>query len=583
MKNDFKKFKTKKCLEITKKFLEEKYSLKFRKKGEDYFTFCPFHKEKIPSFTLYYGSYNGNLPEVRLKCFGSCVLKKTNMDIFDFVRYKDNCSAQRAYEKVKNFFSQEISILDKAENIIKQPEETEEKENINLEDIKQIRALIAKAAEIYHKILLKDPTEEAQIARNYLIKRGVDEKLIKEFTIGYAPKLGSKIKGLLWEYREEFGKDYLIFKKSGLVRHLGGFLTKFINKNYYIQGPAAYYGDFLSGRIIFPLHDASGKIISLLGRKANNKKKGKYLMLPGTPKNKLLYGFWKTRNSLLGVNILIVEGPFDFLSCYKNWGKDYYKPPVVASLGTSLSLDQQRLIVSRLRYGQKKNIFIFYDSDAESRIKATVESLSKNEDFKKYNTRIWGVSCGESDPDEFFRKYGRNEAVMFTNFPEAPPNTLKLKTYSALRIDKSINDLDKKRFFKVDKDRLLKIIKKGKIKNKCTSQKFVEGIINFIKSEQTVKDSEVVRIPQIFIAPEYITQIKTAIILLLDLWIQQKEKKRRLAVLYDREAERLNISKRTLYKYRKVLQDVGFITIEKKGKKQLITVRYSRKHLRGEY
>ena len=113
---------------------------------------------------------------------------------------------------------------------------------------------------------------------------------------------------------------------------------------------------------------------------------------------------------------------------------------------------------------------------------------------------------------------------MFTNFPEAPPNTLKLKTYSALRIDKNINDLDKKRFFKVDKDRLLKIIKKGKIKNKCTSQKFVEGIVNFIKSEQTVKDSEVVRIPQIFIAPEYITQIKTAIILLLDLWIQQKEK-----------------------------------------------------------
>jgi len=56
---DFQKFKTKEYLESTKNFLEKKYGLKFIKKGKDYFTYCPFHKENRRSFVLYCKSYKG--------------------------------------------------------------------------------------------------------------------------------------------------------------------------------------------------------------------------------------------------------------------------------------------------------------------------------------------------------------------------------------------------------------------------------------------------------------------------------------------------------------------------------------------
>jgi len=220
---DFEKFKSKGYLETTKDFLEKKYGLKFSKRGRQYFTYCPFHTENIPSFALY-----DKLEEVRLHCFGNCILSKRDFDVFEFVQIKDKCTLREAYEKVKKFFTQTANCPSPSpankENSVGKMEKT-----LSRPTREEIIPILTRAAGIYHEILLTCQDLEVEKARDYLRQRGVDESLIKEFRVGYVPKLGSRVKSLNWYFKDIFAKNYPLCKESGLFTMLSGAKRKVIS------------------------------------------------------------------------------------------------------------------------------------------------------------------------------------------------------------------------------------------------------------------------------------------------------------------------------------------------------------------
>lgn len=288
--------------------------LKLKKVGKYYSGLCPFHKETKPSFYV--------SPEMQIfKCFGCNV----GGDVLKFLMLIENLNYSQLLEKLKNDFGIDV----KKETEIKKEE---------ISEIKKIYEINYAALKFFRQKL-----NQNQEALNYLKERGLNQKTIDYFELGYSP--GNT---LLKDYLYSQGYDYDLIKKAGLLDY----------QNF----------DRFHSRIIFPLRDEKGKLVGFSGRIFPTHLEGaKYINTPETlvfKKSQFLYGLYYSKDYILvEKKVILVEGQFDFLLSWQNNLKN-----VVAISGSSLTEDHLRKLKK-----YTNTIVLAFDND-EAGFKASLRA-----------------------------------------------------------------------------------------------------------------------------------------------------------------------------------------------------------------
>lgn len=299
--------------------------VKLKKRGANYLGNCPFHNEKTPSFTV-------SPSKGIYKCFGCG---------------KAGNSVTFVQEHEKLSYPEAITWLAKKYHI--EIEETlqsnEEKEKQQVEESLRI---IQQFAASYFNQNLTDTQEGNMLGFSYFQERGFRKETIEKFQLGYC--LEDKEDLPKTALAKGYQKDLLI--KAGLI----------FERNQHL-------GAIYAGRVIFPIHNQSGRIIGFGARiLKSNEKAPKYINTPENEiysKSKVLYGLFFSKNSIIKQNeCFLVEGYTDVISLHQAGVEN-----VVASSGTSLTEEQLKLIK---RFTQ--NITIIYDGDAAG-IKAALRGL----------------------------------------------------------------------------------------------------------------------------------------------------------------------------------------------------------------
>jgi len=298
--------------------------VQLRKAGRNYVGLCPFHAEKDPSFTV--------SPERQtFHCFGC----KKGGDIFTFwMEYHSETFPEAVRDLAEKY---NVTIQEGFSTPVEQKEAKKRSALVNLNE----------TAALYFQNCLFHP-DVGKRARKYIKNRGLSDKTISEFRIGYSP---DRWDGLI---------NYLRSKNSGMgIAFEAGLVVEKKSGGYY---------DRFRGRIIFPIFNVKGQVVGFGGRVLDDSLP-KYLNTPETPlfaKGRLLYGLHASAGSIREKKrAVIVEGYMDCLALINNGLSE-----VVATLGTALTADHLR----RLK-GYCREAVLLFDSD-EAGKKAAVNSLS---------------------------------------------------------------------------------------------------------------------------------------------------------------------------------------------------------------
>ena len=312
--------------------------VKLEKAGKSLKAKCPFHQEKSASFFVSpdRGGYY---------CFG-CGAKG---DIFSFVEQFEGLDFKGALKVLAEKAGVPLVFDRKADS---------ERDNLF--------AIMEEAAKYFEEQLLKDPT-----AMEYTKKRGLSEKTLAEFRVGYAP-LG---------WRNLYG--HLCAKKwpNNLIEKAG--LAKKAEDN------TGNYYDRFRGRVMFPISDSSGRVIAFTGRILNDDgKSAKYLNSPDTPifdKSSVLFGLDKAKSYIRRLDYsILVEGQMDLIMSHQAGIKN-----AVAASGTALTdvESDKSGVVNNLGLIRRlsQNVIVAFDSDAAGRkaaMRAAGIALSLGMDVK---------------------------------------------------------------------------------------------------------------------------------------------------------------------------------------------------------
>ena len=330
--------------------------VQLKKRGNRYWGCCPFHNEKTPSFSV--------VPEQGFfYCFGC----HAGGNVFKFISMIENLSY---YEAIK-LQAQRLNI----------PVPTYHKNTRELELEKQKNALFKiheMAGNFFHNCLTR--TNMGQIGRQYFARRGINQNIVEQFKLGFAPNSWDK----LFNAFTSRGIDKDLLAKSGLIT------VKDSGKAY----------DRFRNRVIIPIADEHGRISGFGGRIINVQDSPKYLNSPETiifNKRHLLFGLDQANKSIKEQNYaIVVEGYMDAISLHAHKITN-----VVASLGTSFTVQQCRKL---LRYSP--NIYFCYDSDSAGQT-ATMRALAIAVN-NGANVKVIAIPDGK-DPDEFIKKHSREE------------------------------------------------------------------------------------------------------------------------------------------------------------------------------
>ncbi|MFT6582568.1 MAG: DNA primase [Alphaproteobacteria bacterium] len=269
--------------------------VKLTRKGREHTGLCPFHNEKSPSFTV-------NEEKGFYHCFGC----GAHGDVISFVMNTEGTSFPETIERLAGDAGLEVPV--------ETPEERERsQQRATLYDVME-------AACQWHQDRLFDDAGRAALA--YLRGRGLDDKIIRRFRLGYAPNGGGLETALLGQGIE---KDLLL--EAGLLRKPE-------------DGRAPY--PFFRDRAMFPITDKRGRVIAFGGRIMSDAKAAKYINSPDTPlfdKGRSLYNAAAASEAVRkdGADLIVAEGYMDViaLACA---GMD----AAVAPLGTAVTEDQLR-------------------------------------------------------------------------------------------------------------------------------------------------------------------------------------------------------------------------------------------------
>lgn len=296
-----------------------------KKRGVNMIGLCPFHDEKTPSFTVspVKGIY---------KCFGCGKSGNAVNFIMEHEHY--------TYPEALRFLAKKYGIP------IEEEEKTPEQEQA-ADERESLYAVNTLAQEFFTDKLFNSETGKA-IALSYLVERGFNEAIIEKFHLGFSPDAWDAFTQYALE--KGYKKEYLV--KTGLT------VAK-ENKQY----------DRFRARVIFPIHNLTGRVVGFGGRiLTKDKKKPKYVNSPESEiynKSKILYGLFFSKKKIISEdNCYLVEGYTDVISLHQAGIEN-----VVASSGTSLTTEQIKLI---RRY--TKNITILFDGD-EAGLKASFRGI----------------------------------------------------------------------------------------------------------------------------------------------------------------------------------------------------------------
>ncbi|MGQ1945702.1 DNA primase [Geofilum sp. OHC36d9] len=325
-----------------------------KKRGINYIGNCPFHNEKTPSFIV---SPNKGI----FKCFGCG---------------KGGNAVNFLMEHEQITFVEAIKLLGHKFHIPIEEKEATPEEQLQRNERESMMVVTDYATKFFIKSLYE--TDEGQsVGLGYFRQRGFRDDIIKKFQLGYSPEQ----RDALTKQAQSHGYKLEFLEKTGLsiVRD-------------------DYKADRFRGRVMFPIHSLSGKVIAFGGRVLKtDAKTAKYLNSPESDiyhKSRVLYGIYQARQEIVRQDrAYMVEGYTDVLSFHQAGVTN-----VVASSGTSLTVDQIRLI-SRF----SPNITIIYDGD-NAGIKASLRGIDLVLQ-EGMNVKVLLLPDGE-DPDSFAKKKG---------------------------------------------------------------------------------------------------------------------------------------------------------------------------------
>ena len=331
--------------------------VQLRKSGKNYFGLCPFHEEKTPSFSV-----------TEEKQIFHCFSCHRGGNVFKFIMEIENMSFPDAVIRVAELgnvqLAQEFTQSLSNDNVSESSETT------------KLKAMYNDAAHLFNHILVN--TSMGEQALKYLHARGLDDGMIEEFNLGYAPT-----KELLEAFFKEKGLDHQLLRKSGLFVELqdGSLKERFRD------------------RVLFPIRDPRGETIAFSGRLLlKDDKKPKYLNSPETAifnKRKVLFNFDKAKSKIRQEkSAILFEGFMDVLAAYRSGVKNG-----LASMGTSLT-NEQVYLLERIT----DHLDICYDGDDPGQ-HATARALGLLEPLTKMKLGVVHIP-EKMDPDEYVKKYG---------------------------------------------------------------------------------------------------------------------------------------------------------------------------------
>jgi len=355
-----------------------------KRNGVNYKGCCPFHNERTPSFVV---SPAKNI----FKCFGC---GKAGNSVNFIMEHE-----QLGYPDALRYLAKKYGI------IVEEKEQTqEEKEQSNRRE--SLMVVSAYAARVFQDNLFNS-REGTAIGLSYFKERGFRDDVVKNFELGYSLEARDAFtqKALKDGYKEEF----LVETGLSIKTERGVF-------------------DRFSGRVIFPVHSLSGKVIAFGGRiLKTDKKAAKYLNSPESEiyhKGNVVYGIFQAKKSILqNDKCFLVEGYTDVLSMYQAGIEN-----VVASSGTALTVEQIQLIK---RFTQ--NITVLYDGDPAG-VKASLRGIDLilQEDM---NVKVLLLPVGD-DPDSFARSHSASELEAYIRANETDFITFKTQLF----LDDAKND-----------------------------------------------------------------------------------------------------------------------------------------------
>lgn len=332
-----------------------------KKRGQNLMACCPFHNEKTPSFSV-------SPAKGIYKCFGC---GKAG-DAITFVMDIEGVSYVEALKFLAKKYGIEI-----AEQTPTHTEQLKQNEKDSL------YIVLNYAANYFHQNLWETQEGKA-IGQSYFRERGFNTPTLKNFQLGYSLEA--------WDHftKEAISKGYSadLLDKAGLI----------VRKETGPDGKAGKQFDRFRARVIFPIHNLSGRVIAFGARilKAD-KTQPKYLNSPETEvyhKSHILYGIYQSKQAIRQEDLcFLVEGYTDVISLHQAGITN-----VVASSGTSLTTEQIRMIG---RFTQ--NITVLYDGDAAG-IKASLRGMDMILE-EGLNVNVVCFPDGE-DPDSYVRKVG---------------------------------------------------------------------------------------------------------------------------------------------------------------------------------
>jgi len=326
-----------------------------KKRGTSLIGNCPFHNEKTPSFHV-------SVTKGIYKCFGCGKGGDSVHFIMDHEKY--------SYPEALKYLAQKYNIE------VEEREQTPQ--NIEANNARESLYVVSQYAAHFFTNEMWTGEQGRAIGLSYFKERGFREDIIKKFELGYSPDqwdallLSAKAAGHKEEYLEKTGLS---------VRNDKG-------KVY----------DRFRGRVMFPIHNFTGRIIGFGGRTLKTDKNvPKYVNSPESDiyhKSNVLYGLFQAKKAIRDAdNCYLVEGYADVLSVHQAGIEN-----VVASSGTSLTVEQIRLIG---RFTQ--NVTILYDGDAAG-IKASLRGLDMILE-EGLNVKVVNFPDGH-DPDSYMHKVG---------------------------------------------------------------------------------------------------------------------------------------------------------------------------------
>ena len=291
--------------------------------GRSYKACCPFHQERTPSFVVF--------PETGTwRCFGACSI---GGDIFSFLMQKENMDFREALQALAH------------ETGVQLPEETGRGESRERDLLYELNE---KAALFFRNQLHR--SQEGQLARDYLQRRGISAQVAGQFLLGFAPDSWDALR----DHLTEAGYSLDALHRADLVKH---------------NAERDSYYDSFRNRLIVPIHDRQGRVIGFGGRVLDDSLP-KYLNTAETPlfhKSNVVYGLDRGYRAIRQAeSVVIVEGYMDVIAAHQFGFEN-----VVACLGTALTEEQLRQL-----HRYTDNFILALDADTAGQ-QATVRGLNQ--------------------------------------------------------------------------------------------------------------------------------------------------------------------------------------------------------------